>query len=135
MFPDLGWVKLNTDSASKGNPSDTGAGGLFGDHMGTLMIVFSEYLGIKTNVKVELPALLRCLELDVDMGTTSYLREAGNSKLKIPRTEHSDMLDSQPKGDHAAWNRLQQLSKLHATCPRYMQYLILIGMKFMPVCF
>lgn len=36
-FPNEGWVKLNTDGASKGNPGQAGAGGILGDATGMVL--------------------------------------------------------------------------------------------------
>ncbi|KAL0405928.1 UNVERIFIED_CONTAM: putative ribonuclease H protein [Sesamum latifolium] len=60
-FPDYGWVKLNSDRASKGNPGDSGAGGILRDQDGTVMVAFSKFLGEKTNVYAELLAIMRGL--------------------------------------------------------------------------
>ncbi|KAL2897170.1 hypothetical protein RDABS01_038953 [Bienertia sinuspersici] len=37
----MGWVRLNTDGGSKGNPGPSGAGWAIRDHRGTLLLAFA----------------------------------------------------------------------------------------------
>ncbi|KAF5452033.1 hypothetical protein F2P56_027073, partial [Juglans regia] len=54
-----GWVKLNVDGSSRGNPGSCGGGGVIKDHLGNVKVAFSEHLGMGTNNAEELKALLR----------------------------------------------------------------------------
>ena len=41
-----GWVKINTDGASKGNPGDAGCGGLIRDEEGRWLVGFTKHIDI-----------------------------------------------------------------------------------------
>ncbi|XP_043721131.1 receptor-like protein EIX1 [Telopea speciosissima] len=56
-----GWVKLNTDGCSLGNPGRAGARGILRDDRAVLISAFSVSLGIKTNYVAEFMALLHGL--------------------------------------------------------------------------
>lgn len=60
-YPPLGWVRLNTDGASKGNPGRAGAGGIIRGHRGELFEVFAVNCGICSCTKAELMCFLRGL--------------------------------------------------------------------------
>ncbi|KAL6558441.1 hypothetical protein OROMI_018791 [Orobanche minor] len=60
--PVEGWWKLNSDGASKGNPGISGAGGVIRDHLGSPCLMFSEFLGERSNNYAELYAIWRGLE-------------------------------------------------------------------------
>ena len=60
-YPCLGWVRLNTDGASKGNPGKDGAGGLIRWHRGELFEVFATNCGVCSSTKAELLGVLRGL--------------------------------------------------------------------------
>lgn len=55
--PNSGWVKLNTDGASKGNPCPAGAGGIFRDEAGNWLGGFMNSLGVATSMCAELGAI------------------------------------------------------------------------------
>lgn len=42
-----GWIKLNSDVASRRNLVDANGGGLLRDHMGQVHMVFFEFLGMQ----------------------------------------------------------------------------------------
>jgi len=56
-------LKLNFDGASKGNPSLAGIGGAFRNHLGDILHIFSESMGINTNNVAELQALVTRLTI------------------------------------------------------------------------
>lgn len=62
-YPNLGWVRLNTDGASKGTPGRAGAGGLIRGHRGELFEVFVLKCGICSCTKAELLGVLRGLSV------------------------------------------------------------------------
>ncbi|KAL0444924.1 UNVERIFIED_CONTAM: putative ribonuclease H protein [Sesamum latifolium] len=66
----VGWVKLNIDRASRGNPGTSGAGGIVRNHMGQVLFAFTEPLGITNNIVAKLKALLRGLQLCTKKGFT-----------------------------------------------------------------
>ena len=61
--PPHGWMKMNLDGASKGNPGHAGGGGTIGDNLGKWIRSFSANFGRCTSVKAELLALLKGLQI------------------------------------------------------------------------
>lgn len=61
--PRVGWVKLNTDGAAKGNPGPAGAGGLIRGHRGELFEAFVVNCGVCSCTRAELIAVLRGLSM------------------------------------------------------------------------
>ncbi|KAK4390170.1 putative ribonuclease H protein [Sesamum angolense] len=61
-----GWVKLNTDGASKGNPGLARAGDIVRDYERKVILAFSEPIGFTNNMVAEMHVVLRgfgiCLE-------------------------------------------------------------------------
>ena len=55
--PQSGFLKLNYDVASKGNPGHAGVGGLFQDCTGTTLRIYAIDLGYSTNNEAELAAV------------------------------------------------------------------------------
>ena len=66
---DIGWVKLNSDGSSRGNPGVTGSGGLIRNEKGEWICGFARRIGITTSFAVELwglrDGLLQCLNLNL----------------------------------------------------------------------
>lgn len=52
--PARGWVKLNTDGSSLGNPSLAGGGGVIQDEEGNWIVGFARNIGITTSFQAEL---------------------------------------------------------------------------------
>ena len=63
QHPREGWVKLNTDGASKGNPGPAGGGGLIRGPRGEIYEVFALNCGSCSCTKAELMAVLRGLQI------------------------------------------------------------------------
>ncbi|KAL6582739.1 hypothetical protein OROMI_004817 [Orobanche minor] len=63
LKPARGWWKLNSDGAAKGIAGVAAAGGIVRDHNGNPYIMFSEFLGERTNNYSEFYAIWRGLEL------------------------------------------------------------------------
>ncbi|CAA0835623.1 Polynucleotidyl transferase- ribonuclease H-like superfamily protein [Striga hermonthica] len=61
--PDEGFVKINTDGASRGNPGVAAAGGLIRDNAGQWLVGFMAHLGICSNTVAKLQAIRYLLEL------------------------------------------------------------------------
>lgn len=61
--PPEGWVALNVDGSSLGNPGRAGAGGVFRDGVGCWCYSFSTFVGISEILKAELLAMLYGLQL------------------------------------------------------------------------
>ncbi|KAL0391162.1 UNVERIFIED_CONTAM: putative ribonuclease H protein [Sesamum calycinum] len=68
LKPDQGWVKLNTDGASKGNPGLARAGGIVKDYEGKAIFVFSEPIGFTNNMVAEMHVVLRGLGICLEKG-------------------------------------------------------------------
>ena len=61
--PPIGYVKLNIDGSSLGNPGHSGVGAVFRDSSGNILCGFSWFLGSRTNMEAEAMALLEGLLL------------------------------------------------------------------------
>ncbi|KAL2242478.1 UNVERIFIED_CONTAM: putative ribonuclease H protein [Sesamum indicum] len=61
--PDRGWIKINTDGASKGNPGPAGAGGIARDERGAAIFAFYEFIGEATNMYAEVYGLFKALQI------------------------------------------------------------------------
>ncbi|KAL0352574.1 UNVERIFIED_CONTAM: putative ribonuclease H protein [Sesamum calycinum] len=61
--PERGWVKINTDGASKGNPGISGAGGIVRNEEGVAILAFYEFIGQATNMFAEVFGLYKALQL------------------------------------------------------------------------
>ncbi|KAL6558442.1 hypothetical protein OROMI_018792 [Orobanche minor] len=86
--PQPGWWKLNTDGATRGNPGDAAAGGIIRDHVGKPLIMFSEFLGVRTNNFAKLHAIWRGLEFCIDNHFNKVWVEV-DSKIALSLIEHS----------------------------------------------
>ncbi|KAI3453546.1 hypothetical protein Pfo_010209 [Paulownia fortunei] len=51
--PALGSFKLNTDGSSKGNPGQSGVGGILGDCQGNPLVAFQDFIGTASNKETE----------------------------------------------------------------------------------
>jgi ribonuclease HI len=80
--PQEGFVKLNFDKASKGNPGPAGVGGIFRNHQGETLLLYASSLGISTNNATKLAGLRRGMELAIEKGF-SMLEVEGDSLLII----------------------------------------------------
>ncbi|KAL0303262.1 UNVERIFIED_CONTAM: putative ribonuclease H protein [Sesamum radiatum] len=68
LKPDPGWVKLNTNGASKGNPGLAGAGGNVREYEGKVIFAFSEPIGLTNNMVAEMHVVLRGLGICLKKG-------------------------------------------------------------------
>ncbi|KAL0000416.1 hypothetical protein SO802_014197 [Lithocarpus litseifolius] len=64
--PTSGWVKLNTDGSSLGNPGMAGSGGVIRDEEGNWLVGFARNIGITTSFQAELWGLRDGLTLCVE---------------------------------------------------------------------
>ncbi|KAF7833196.1 putative ribonuclease H protein At1g65750 family [Senna tora] len=64
--PVEGYVKLNTDGSSIGNPGPMGIGGIFRNSDGGWLLGFSSFVGIQSNMFAELNAIKHGLAIAVD---------------------------------------------------------------------
>jgi ribonuclease HI len=77
-----GFIKLNFDGASKGNPGVTGFGAVFRDHLGNILLINVGSLGHTTKNVVELWGLTRGLQLVIEHNFTKLAVE-GDSLIII----------------------------------------------------
>ncbi|XP_075473927.1 uncharacterized protein LOC142504980 [Primulina tabacum] len=63
-----GCFKLNVDGSSRGNPWESSVGGVVRDSAGQVVLSFSEFIGVGTNVRAELWAVWRGLLIYSDLG-------------------------------------------------------------------
>lgn len=68
MCPMEGWLRLNMDGASKGNPGAAGAGGIIRGHRGELFEMYAVNCGICSCTKEKLLAVLRGLAIAWNAG-------------------------------------------------------------------
>ncbi|KAI3466941.1 hypothetical protein Pfo_023604 [Paulownia fortunei] len=61
--PQVGWFKLNTDGAAKGETDQAGVGGIIRDHLGNVVVAYFEYIGNQNSIYAEILALAKGLEL------------------------------------------------------------------------
>lgn len=79
--PPSGWVKLNTDGSSKGNPGDGGCGGLIRDEAGQWVASFCCHIGICSAFTAELWGILRGLCLAWAKGFRRVLIESNSNTI------------------------------------------------------
>eukprot|EP00253_Pinus_taeda_P003033 PITA_03033 len=77
-----GYLKLNTDGASKGNPREAGYGGVIRDDKGNLIVIFHSYLGSAINNMAELMVIEQSLEILRNLNKKNSIIEV-DSELTI----------------------------------------------------
>ncbi|XP_057843164.2 uncharacterized protein LOC131052593 [Cryptomeria japonica] len=82
MVPKKGWVKLNFDGASRGNPGPVGIGCCLHDEAGRELAKLAKPIGIEFNNKEEILALVEGLLLCQNRGI-SKLAIKGDSTIII----------------------------------------------------
>ncbi|XP_019266683.1 PREDICTED: uncharacterized protein LOC109244105 [Nicotiana attenuata] len=95
--PDRGWVKLNVDGCSKGNPGSAGGGGIIRDQLGDMVKAFAEFYGHCSNNMAEAKAVLHGIKLCNSLGLQNVIVETDsllivsiiNRRMKPPwRIKH-----------------------------------------------
>lgn len=86
--PSIGWVKLNTDAVSKGNPGLSGGGGLFRDHLGSFLSAFCFFHGDSLALSAELQALLLGLQLAVKLGFPRIVVMDSLAAVQLIQAQH-----------------------------------------------
>ncbi|XP_074299645.1 uncharacterized protein LOC141630789 [Silene latifolia] len=77
--PPHGWVMLNTDAGSKGNPGLAGGGGIFRDETGNFITAYFFSCGVCTSMKAEILALLAGLERAKELRIPKLIIHMDNS--------------------------------------------------------
>lgn len=80
--PNLGWVKLNFDGVSKGNPGPSRVGCIVRDYKGLVLGKLAKSLPEGTNNAIEFQALLLGLDLCKELGVRRVVIE-GDSTLVL----------------------------------------------------
>ncbi|KAL6578151.1 hypothetical protein OROMI_010479 [Orobanche minor] len=68
LKPPIGWMKLNTDGAARGNPGLAAAGGIIRDSCGKPLLCFWEFIGAQSNTFADLHGIWRGLQLCCEKG-------------------------------------------------------------------
>lgn len=79
--PPRGWVKLNSDGVSKGNPGPAGGAGIFRDSVGQFLHAYTFKSGFCDAFKAELLATLHGLKTGERMGFTNLIVEVDSSDV------------------------------------------------------
>ncbi|KAK9136201.1 hypothetical protein Syun_015531 [Stephania yunnanensis] len=75
-FPNTGWVKLNVDGASKGNPGPASFGGVMRDERGCWLFGYMGHIGTASSTVAELWAIREGLKLAWQRGFRKILLES-----------------------------------------------------------
>ncbi|XP_073037198.1 uncharacterized protein [Primulina eburnea] len=67
LRPPVGCFKLNVDGSSRGSPGASTVGGVVRDSSGQVLVSFSEFIGVGTNIRAELWAIWRGLLISSDL--------------------------------------------------------------------
>jgi ribonuclease HI len=81
-FPPTGFVKLNFDGASKGNPGPSGFGVVLRNNNGQIMYILAGHLGHDTNNSAEIWGLIRGIQLATSLNLNHLIFE-GDSQVVI----------------------------------------------------
>ncbi|XP_043724093.1 GABA transporter 1-like [Telopea speciosissima] len=79
--PLVGWVKLNSDGCSLGNPGRAGAGGILRDVTAIPIGAFGIFLGISSNILAEFSAVLHGILLAKEKGVTCLWIECDSTAV------------------------------------------------------
>lgn len=61
--PPCGVLKFNMDGAARGKPGPAGIGGVLRNHLGSISVVFSEFVGSLESNEAEVLSIRRALTL------------------------------------------------------------------------
>ncbi|KAK6773737.1 hypothetical protein RDI58_028975 [Solanum bulbocastanum] len=73
--PQEGWVKCNTDGASKGNPEESSYGFCIRDSSGDLLYAEAKSIGVATNMEAETMAIWKALQYCINHGFSNIQLE------------------------------------------------------------
>lgn len=68
-----GWIKCNSDGASRGNLSLVACRGIFRDPSGAIMGCFSDFIGVSTTFQAEILVAIRAIEITSKKGWSKFL--------------------------------------------------------------
>jgi len=81
LLPPNGFLKINTDGSSRGNPGPAGIGGVGRDSAGSVIFLFSIHEGVKTVNFMEGLAILHAIERALALGWRKVICEADSQIL------------------------------------------------------
>ncbi|OIS98250.1 hypothetical protein A4A49_62368 [Nicotiana attenuata] len=103
-----GYVKLNVDGCSKGNPGSARGGGIIRDHHGDLVMAFFDFYGICSNNFAEVKAVLQGIQMCCHHGLKNIVVES-DSLLII------NMINRKTKAHWQIIHELEQIWELTRT--------------------
>lgn len=89
--PPCGWVKCNTDGASRGNPGHASGAGIFRGSIGDFMGCFSIYLGIESSLFGETSTAILAIELASKKGWANLWLEC-DSQMVVAAFSNSSLV-------------------------------------------
>ncbi|XP_058106054.1 uncharacterized protein LOC131249355 [Magnolia sinica] len=102
--PPPGWIKLNVDGSSRGNPCVSGGGGVTRDSQGQVIFAFYRNYGHASKTTVETQAILDGIILCSKLGLSSIVVES-DSKLVVEAAVDPFA--------HCHWNIWYRLGAIH----------------------
>ncbi|XP_058068314.1 uncharacterized protein LOC131217411 [Magnolia sinica] len=97
--PFRGWVKVNVDGSSRGNPGPSGGGGLGRDSNGNFLFAFKLGYGRGFNTRAELRAILNGIELCAQMGYSRVEIASDSSMVVVSLAKELPPISSLYVGD------------------------------------
>lgn len=88
-----GWVKYNTDGASKGNPRVSSYGFCIRDSNGYILYAEARNIGITTNMEEEITAVWKAVRHCKNQGLNHIKLEADSLSHKLDSEELEDTLE------------------------------------------
>lgn len=82
-LPEQGWVKVNTDGVSRGNPDRSSIGFVLRDREGDMRYARGKKIHEVTNTEAEASAILEALRYCVHHGYTNILVKTDSILMKI----------------------------------------------------
>ncbi|GLJ05711.1 hypothetical protein SUGI_0023720 [Cryptomeria japonica] len=107
-----GWVKLNFDGATRGNPGESDFGCIIGDENGHCLWATYGYLGNSTNNNLEMEVVFRGIKLSISKGLLRVEIE-GDSQVCIIAIG---------KGQAVSWKRKQWVQNIKSRLDHLTDY-------------
>lgn len=89
--PPCGWIKCNSDGASRGNPGEASCGAIFRDSSGAILGCMADFIGIETSFRAELIASMISIETAYHRGWWSLWLEC-DSLLVVQSFSNQDLI-------------------------------------------
>lgn len=79
--PPDGFLKINTEESTRGNPGVVGIGGVGRDSRGNVRFLFSIHMGVQSNNQMEPCVILKALDQAIECGWQNVIYEADSMIL------------------------------------------------------